>query len=467
MKLLKLTILLVCGVAATPWLHAQTPASPRHALVLSIDFIPENMDGLLSIFRTDSKIGPLMERGYVNETFRIQPEGGADTRAVSRAGVYASLWTGVWPSSHGVFGLENDQYQLEKHPQIFNQLKSISTSLDSVVITADQLIGNRLVKGYASNSFIETSNANVVTNAARTISGDPPALLWVHWGFDSSGTPNDGFTTQAYRAASSFKRILSNLWLRDSFADESWVVVIMGLPVADPGLAPDSRNFGFVGVDTRGVAAGSIPELTSAVDLAPWLAGFFSKGGSAVGGSGSADERPVPVRLVSQPEEADGDLKLNPTDLPQTAASLDELTRRIEKLTLAYQQGRDEQQRLAQQQALDFQKRQDELQTLIMTQMSNRLSNVRDMSTSYRKFSGNVMDQSIQLALTVIVVMMVICMGTFVVTTVIQTRNSRQLAQIMQSFAAYRSRQLHREFPEYQNQRSPESGTPSTTSHGD
>lgn len=411
------------------------PVSPeRHVLVISVDFIPENMDGLLSILRSDSKIGRVVERGALNDKIRFQPDSEDRFKAVSRVGVYASLWTGVWPEAHGVFGLDDDIYNLEGHPQLFELLKKISPETTSVVITADELIGDRLIKGFTPNSFIETSNAQVLTNATRSLTGDAPSLLWVHWGFDHEADQKDGFTTLAYKTANSFKQILTTLWTRPDFADEKWAVMLVGLPVADPGLDPSSDTRAFSIMDSVGLSSVEIPRFASIAEISPWITTFLTQGQSPNPVSSSAK--------VSNPGT------LSPVVIPETASNLEDLSRRIEKLTLTYQEGREEQARIAQQQALEFRRRQDDLQALVMTSMSNRLTSVKDMSTSYQKFSGNVMDNSMKLALTVVVIMMVICMGTFIVTTIIQTRNSRQLAQIMQSFAAYRSRQLHKEFSE-------------------
>lgn len=411
----------------------------RHVLVLSSDFIPENIHGLLSIFRSDSKIGPLIARGYLNDRFLIQPEGPPSQKSFNRVGVYASLWTGQWPAQHGVHGLESDQYNFDEFPQIFRHLRELQNPVSSLVISSDDLLGSQLIKGYSQNSFIEVDNTNVKANAVRSISDKPPALIWIHWHFHEAGTSSDGYTTVGYRTANSFKQILNSVWERDSFPEEDWLIVILGLPIA--GTSPDlqAQSHGFAIIDSVGSADPSRLILPAAVDLAPLILSHLD-----------SPPRPQVADLPDNsqnPPASSGPkpIVIQSQNIPQTAATLEDLARKVEKLSLAYQIDREQHQRNAQQQATAMQENQDKLTYQIMNLMSNRLAQVEDLSKNYRTFSGTVMDQSVQLALTVIVIMMVICMATFIITTIIQTRNSRQLAQIMQSFAAYRSRQFHKE----------------------
>lgn len=414
-------------------------ATTNHVLVLSSDFLSAGgAREALPVFKSTPKISDRSENGFLNGAFRILPNNEDSPWPLDRIGVYTSLWTGFWPEQHGITSIDSDPERLDQFPLVFATLSQSALQTGSRFIFSDSLL-KPFVEKYVPDSQYVGSNQEVLASATELIAGEPPSLLWVQFAHNTEGDIRD-----TYIVADFCKQLLSEMVERSSFIDENWLVIVLGLPVVtDGGVARTLDSEGFAIVDRIGLL-NQAPVLQGLTDVTPVITNFLLN---------PAEIIPPPTVAQVSTNDVPVSGQLTVQNLPQKAQEIEALSQQLEKMTVYLRHlpatiREEVDKRESEQRAV-----QDKMTELMFNNFSNRLNNVSKISRNYQAESGSIMDKSITLALIVVVVLMIICMATFIITTVIQTRNSRQLAHIMQSFAAYKSQQIQKEISELRTTR--------------
>ena len=427
-NIIKVVLCLICsGIFGNA-----TNAGEYNVLVISSDVIPRNLADSLAVIKSTSKIIDRINDGYLNQNFYLQAEKSPEKKSMTRVGVYASLWTGEWPDKHGAFGLKSDRYNFEDYPTLFSQLSEQNKSLNGIFYSSDKLLKTTTAKAIPQVIFKE-NNEEVFNQARETIQTSNPHLLWVHWSHEGNEDIRDTYILANYS-----KKLIGSIIERPTFLDENWLFIYLGLPVMESSLENRISDKGFIIADSIGQTE-KFPVLHSAHEFAPSLMSYLSQ-------NSDEEDEGNQENAVNESGLEPGVENLMPAqNITAQTEKMEGLSDQLEKLTVYLRYLPETIKEESNRKELEQRKAQDKINQIIFNNLSNRLNNVNMVSSNYQQNSGDLMNRSMKMALTVVVILMVICMGTFIATTIIQTKNSKQLAQIIQSFAAYKSQQIHSE----------------------
>ncbi len=401
-------------------------ASEYKVLLFSFDVVPKRLAEVLNITQSLSKISGRIDGGYFNENFLLQAKKSPEKKAMTRLGIYASLFTGKWPDKHGVFGVDSDVYNFDDHPAVFSLLSENSSEFEHLFFSSDRLL-KKITDKIFPQSIYKKNNVEVFARAKDAIMGGTANLFWVHWRHLESEDSRTPYLLSDYS-----RQLIKKVVERSSFLDESWIFIYLGLPVLESSSGQEIPNKGFIIVDNIGQS--ETPTIHSAIELAPSIVSYLKQN--------SEKSKEVPLGNNTVLDQALTKVK-QPNISNDPSEKIEALSNQIKKLSTYLRYLPDTIKKESKREELEQRKAQDKMNQIIFNNLSNRINNVNLVSANHHKNLEDLIDESIKSALSVIILLMVICLGAFLAIIVIQTRNSNQLAQIIRSFAAYKSQQIH------------------------
>ncbi|WP_316790633.1 LamG-like jellyroll fold domain-containing protein [Pedobacter frigoris] len=168
-----------------------------------------------------------------------------DKNAITNAGGWANMVTGVMNAKHGVVSEDFSGNKLSAYPSLFTQLKAINPQLRTVSIASSGVFNTNLAADATAKLAYENNDVSVKNAVKDELkNADATLVLAQFHGAEIAGRADSyenesaSYTNAILQIDTYIGEILDAMSKRKTFADENWLVVLAsnkgGSIVADP-----------------------------------------------------------------------------------------------------------------------------------------------------------------------------------------------------------------------------------------
>jgi predicted AlkP superfamily pyrophosphatase or phosphodiesterase len=190
---------------------------------------------------------------------------------------WASMFTGVWHTKHGVRDNRFDAANFKAYPHFFRRLKQVRPAAYTILLVQWWPIATQIVTDPdLSRTFL--ADARVADEAVKVLRERDPDVLFLHfdevdkaghkYGFHPSVTE---YTQAIARADADFGRVLAALRERPAYGNEDWLILVTtdhgGSDKGHGRNIPEHRTI-FIIVSGSAATKGAIDPAPAIVDVA-------------------------------------------------------------------------------------------------------------------------------------------------------------------------------------------------------